>query len=155
LLDSAGRLIGVNTAIVSPSGASAGAGFAVPVDTVNRVVPQLIARGKYSRPALGIEVDEDVNRVLTERLRQEGVAVLRVRPGSAAAAAGLQGIRTLSDGTITPGDVILAVDGRSVESVARLLSRLDDYAVGETVRLRVMRGNREREVAVRLQAETQ
>jgi S1-C subfamily serine protease len=155
LLDSAGRLIGVNTAIFSPSGASAGVGFAVPVDTVNRVVPQLIARGKYSRPALGIEVDEDVNRVLTERLRQEGVAVLRVRPGSAAAAAGLEGIRTLSDGTITPGDVILAVDGRSVDSVARLLSRLDDYAVGETVRLRVMRGNREREVAVRLQAETQ
>ena len=71
------------------------------------------------------------------------------------AAAGLEGIRTLSDGTITPGDVILAVDGRSVDSVARLLSRLDDYAVGETVRLRVMRGNREREVAVRLQAETQ
>ena len=155
LLDSAGRLIGVNTAIFSPSGASAGVGFAVPVDTVNRVVPQLIARGKYSRPALGIEVDEDVNRVLTERLRQEGVAVLRVRPGSAAAAAGLEGIRTLSDGTITPGDVILAVDGRSVDSVARLLSRLDDYAVGETVRLRVMRGNRDREVAVRLQAETQ
>jgi S1-C subfamily serine protease len=155
LLDSAGRLIGVNTAIFSPSGASAGVGFAVPVDTVNRVVPQLIARGKYSRPALGIEVDEDVNRVLTERLGQEGVAVLRVRPGSAAAAAGLEGIRTLSDGTITPGDVILAVDGRSVDSVARLLSRLDDYAVGETVRLRVMRGNRDREVAVRLQAETQ
>jgi S1-C subfamily serine protease len=81
--------------------------------------------------------------------------VLSVRPGSAAAAAGLEGIRTLSDGTITPGDVILAVDGRSVDSVARLLGRLDDYAVGETVRLRVMRGNREREVAVRLQAETQ
>jgi S1-C subfamily serine protease len=96
-----------------------------------------------------------VNRVLTERLRQEGVAVLSVRPGSAAAAAGLEGMRTLSDGTITPGDVILAVDGRSVDSVARLLGRLDDYAVGETVRLRVMRGNREREVAVRLQAETQ
>jgi S1-C subfamily serine protease len=155
LLDSAGRLIGVNTAIFSPSGASAGVGFAVPVDTVNRVVPQLIARGKYSRPALGIEVDEDVNRVLTERLGQDGVAVLRVRPRSAAATAGLQGIRTLSDGTITPGDVIVAVDGRSVDSVARLLSRLDDYVVGETVRLRVVRGNQEREVAVRLEAETQ
>jgi S1-C subfamily serine protease len=155
LLDSAGRLIGVNTAIFSPSGASAGVGFAVPVDTVNRVVPQLIARGKYSRPALGIEVDEDVNRVLTERLGQDGVAVLRVRPRSAASTAGLQGIRTLADGTITPGDVIVAVDGRSVDSVARLLSRLDDYAVGETVRLRVMRGNQEREVTVRLEAETQ
>ena len=87
LLDSAGRLIGVNTAIFSPSGASAGVGFAVHVDTVNRVVPQLIARGKYSRPTLGIDVDEDVNRVLMESVGKEGVAVLRVRPGSAAAAA--------------------------------------------------------------------
>lgn len=155
LLDSAGRLIGVNTASFSPSGASAGVGFAVPVDTVNRVVPQLIGRGKYSRPALGIEVDEDVNRVVTQRLGKEGVAVLRVRPGSAAAAAGLEGIRTLSDGTITSGDLIVAVDGRSVDSVARLLSRLDDFAVGDTVRLKVVRGNQEREVTVRLQAGTQ
>jgi len=155
LLDSAGRLIGVNTAIFSPSGASAGVGFAVPVDTVNRVVPQLIARGKYSRPAFGIDVDEDVNRVLMESLGREGVAVLRVRPGSAAAAAGLEGIRTLSDGTIRPGDVIVGVEGHPVESVARLLSRLDDYAVGDTIRLKVMRGRQEREVAVRLQAGTQ
>jgi S1-C subfamily serine protease len=155
LLDSAGRLIGVNTVIFSPSGASAGVGFAVPVDTVNRVVPQLIARGKYSRPSLGIEVDEDVNRVLMESLSKEGVAVLRVGSGSAAAAAGLEGIRTLSDGTIRPGDVIVGVDGRSIDSVARLLSRLDDYAVGDTIRLKVIRGNQEREVAVRLQAGTQ
>lgn len=155
LLDSAGRLIGVNTAIFSPSGASAGVGFAVPVDTVNRVVPQLIARGKYSRPALGIEVDEDVNRVLMESLGKEGVAVLRVPAGSAAAATGLEGIRTLSDGTIRPGDVIVAVEGRSVDSVARLLSRLDDYAVGDAIRLKVVRGDKEREVTVRLQAGTQ
>ena len=153
VLDSAGRLIGVNTAIFSPSGASAG--FAVPVDTVNRVVPQLIASGKYSRPALGIEVDEDVNRVLMERLGKDGVAVLRVRPGTAAAAAGLEGIRSFPDGTITPGDVIVGVDGRSIDSVARLLSRLDDYAVGDTIRLKVMRGKQEREVAVKLQAGTQ
>jgi S1-C subfamily serine protease len=145
----------VNTDIFSPSGGSAGVGFAVPVDTVNRVVPQLIARGKYSRPGLGIEVDEDANRVLMKSLGKEGVAVLGVRPGSAAAAAGLEGIRTSSDGRITAGDVIIGVDGRSVESVARLLSRLDDYAVGDTIRLKVMRGDKEREVAVRLQAATQ
>jgi len=122
---------------------------------VNRVVPQLIARGKYSRPSLGVEVDEDVNRVLMESLGREGVAVLRVRSGSAAAAAGLEGIRTLADGTIRPGDVIVGVDGRSIDSVARLLSRLDDYAVGDTIRLKVMRGDQQREVAVRLQAGTQ
>jgi S1-C subfamily serine protease len=155
LLDSAGRLIGVNTAIFSPSGASAGVGFAIPVDTVNRVVPQLIARGKYSRPGLGVEVDEDVNRVLMERVGREGVAVLRVTPGSAAAAAGLQPVRVLADGTITAGDVIVAVNGRSIDSVARLLSRLDDYAVGDTVRLTVLRGNSKREVSVKLQAGTQ
>lgn len=155
LLDSAGRLIGVNTAIFSPSGASAGVGFAVPVDTVNRVVPQLIARGKYTRPTLGVEADEDVNRVLIERVGREGVAVLRVTPGSAAAAAGLQPVRVLADGTITTGDVIVAVNGRSIDSVARLLSRLDDYAVGDTVRLTVLRGNSEREVTVKLQAGSQ
>ena len=155
LLDSAGRLIGVNTAIFSPSGASAGVGFAIPIDTVNRVVPQLIAHGKYVRPALGIEVDEDANRVLMERLGKDGVAVLKVTPGSPAALAGLEGIRTRSDGTIGPGDVIVSMDGRSVNSVARFLSRLDDYVVGDTVRLKVIRGNQEREVDVRLQAGTQ
>lgn len=155
LLDSAGRLIGVNTAIFSPSGASAGVGFAVPVDTVNRVVPQLIGRGKYTRPGLGVQVDEDLNRVITERLDIEGVAILRVTPGSPAASAGLQGIRTAANGAITPGDVIVAVDGRDVDSVARLLSRLDDYAVGDTVRLTVVRGGQRREVSVRLQAGAQ
>lgn len=155
LLDSAGRLIGVNTAIFSPSGASAGVGFAVPVDTVNRVVPQLIGRGKYTRPALGIQVDEDLNRVITERLDVDGVAVLQVTPGTPAAAAGLQGIRTDANGAVTPGDVIVAVDGRDVESVARLLSRLDDYAVGDTVRLTVVRNGQRREVSVRLQAGVQ
>jgi S1-C subfamily serine protease len=155
LLDSAGRLIGVNTAIFSPSGASAGVGFAVPVDTVNRVVPQLIAHGKYSRPALGIEADEDANRVLMERLGKDGVAVLPVTLGSAAAAAGLEGIRTLSDGSIRPEDVIVAVDGRSLDSVARLLSRLDDYAVGDAIPLKVIPGNQEREVTLRLHAGTQ
>ena len=72
LLDSAGRLIGINTAIYSPSGAYAGIGFAVPVDTVNRVVPQLIARGGYVRPSLGIDVDADINRRLTKRCESGG-----------------------------------------------------------------------------------
>jgi S1-C subfamily serine protease len=152
LLDSAGRLIGVNTAIFSPSGASAGVGFAVPVDTVNRVVPQLIGRGKYVRPALGIEVDEELNRLVTQRLRTEGVAVLRVTPGSAAAAAGLRGVRQQPDGGLLPGDVIVAVDGRPVESVARLFSRLDDYQVGDRARLTVLRDSKRVDLTVTLQA---
>ena len=151
LLDSAGRLIGVNTAIFSPSGASAGVGFAVPVDTVNRVVPQLIARGTYARPVLGIEVDEDLNRLVIQRLGTEGVAVLQVTPGSPAASAGLRGVSPQLDGAIVPGDIIVAVDGRAVESVARLLSRLDDYRVGDAVRLTLLRDGRRIEVNVKLQ----
>ena len=152
LLDSAGRLIGVNTAIFSPSGASAGVGFAVPVDTVNRVVPQLVSRGKYVRPALGIEVDEGLNRMLTQRLGTPGVAVLRVTPGSAAEAAGLRGVGSANDGNITPGDVIVSINGETVDSVPRLLARLDDYRVGDSVRLGVVRDARKVEVTVTLQA---
>jgi len=152
LLDSAGRLIGVNTAIFSPSGASAGVGFAVPVDTVNRVVPQLIATGKYVRPALGIEVDVQINQLITRQLRVDGVAVLRVTAGSGAEAAGLRGVRTAADGSITPGDIILEVDGEAVDGVPRLLSRLDEYSVGDTVRLTVLRDGEKREVTVTLQA---
>ena len=84
LLDSAGRLIGINTAIYSPSGANAGIGFSVPVDTVNRVVPELIRHGKYLRPTLGIEVDEGLNQRLTHLLNVQGVVILRVAPDSAA-----------------------------------------------------------------------
>src|SRR5207342_3309273 len=119
LLDSAGRLIGVNTAIFSPSGASAGVGFAMPVDAVNRVVPQLIARGKYVRPTLGIEADEGLNRIITDSLRLTGVVVLRVAPGSSADSAGLRGVRLGRDGNVIPGDIVVAVDGKPVESVAR------------------------------------
>ncbi|MBX9810438.1 MAG: trypsin-like peptidase domain-containing protein [Burkholderiales bacterium] len=151
LLDSAGRLIGINTAIYSPSGASAGVGFAVPVDTVNRVVPQLIARGKYIRPALGIEVDEALNRAITQQLGVEGVLVLRVAPGSAAQAAGLKGARLGADGSFVPGDIITAVNDKPVESVAKLFARLDDFQVGDAVRLSVLRESRKIEISVTLQ----
>jgi S1-C subfamily serine protease len=155
LLDSAGRLIGVNTLIFSPSGASAGVGFAVPVDTVNRVVPQLVASGKYVRPALGVEVDERLNQLVTRQAGVSGVVVIRVTPGSPAAAAGLRGVQPAGDGRIIPGDIIVAVDGTEVESVARLLARLDDHEVGETVRLTLLRDGRRTELDVPLQASTQ
>jgi S1-C subfamily serine protease len=151
LLDSAGRLIGVNTAIFSPSGASAGVGFAVPVATVNRVVPQLIASGKYVRPTIGIQVDERLNELLTERTGVTGVAVLRVAPGSPAEAAGLRGVTSRDDGTIVPGDVIVAIGGRPVEDVPHLMSRLDDHRIGESVRLTVLRSGRKVEISVTLQ----
>jgi S1-C subfamily serine protease len=151
LLDSAGRLIGINTAIYSPSGASAGIGFAVPVDTVNRVVPQIIASGRYIRPALGIEADEELNRRLSEFFKIQGVVILRVQESSAAAAAGLQGATVTPSGGLVPGDVITAIEGKPVDSVGKLLARLDDFKVGDTVRIRVLREGKTREVAVTLQ----
>lgn len=150
LLDSAGRLIGINTAIYSPSGASAGIGFAVPVDTVMRVVPQIIRTGRYIRPALGIEADETLNRRLAAATGINGVFVLRVAPGSAAEKAGLAGVRATSMG-LEPGDAILAVEGKAVDSLPKLLARLDDFKVGDTVTLTVRRGDGTREVAVTLQ----
>ena len=153
LLDSAGRLIGINTAIYSPSGASAGVGFSVPVDTVNRVVPQLIGRGKYARPSLGIEIDQDTNEIITSELGVKGVAILKVRPNSPAARAGLKGITVNRDRSYMPGDIITAVQGKHVDSIAKLLARLDDYQVGQTVNLMIIRNGDQREVAVTLSSE--
>lgn len=153
LLDSAGRLIGINTAIYSPSGASAGVGFAVPVDTVNRVVPQLIGRGKYLRPSLGIEIDQDLNEVITSQLGVKGVVVLRVTPGSPAARAGLKGSRVGRDGSLTPGDIISAVQGKQVETIPKLLARLDDFKVGETVTITILRDGKKQQLSIQLQTE--
>jgi len=124
----------------------------VPVDTVNRVVPELIARGKYIRPAIGIEVDDGINRLAQKQLGVEGVIILKVAPGSAAASAGLEGARRTADGGLAPGDIITAVEDKAVDSVGKLFSRLDDFKVGDTVRLTVLREGRTREVAVTLQA---
>ena len=142
LLDSAGRLIGMNTAIYSPSGASAGIGFAVPIDTINRVAPVLIAHGKYIPPVLGIAMDEDVNAVLSARLDVEGVFVLGVAPDGPAAAAGLRGARLERGAVISPGDVIVSIGGKPVSSVPKLLTRLDDFNPGDKVRVGILRGGK-------------
>ena len=139
LLDSAGRLIGINTAIFSPSGAYAGVGFAVPVDSVNRVVPQLIAKGSYARPVLGIQVDQALNEIVQKRLGVKGVAVMAVEPGSPAERAGLRPARIGRSGGIVPGDMILAVDGKAVDTAGALVTRLDEKKVGETVTLTLLR----------------
>ncbi|GAB4400120.1 MAG: trypsin-like peptidase domain-containing protein [Rhodoferax sp.] len=151
LLDSAGRLIGINTAIYSPSGASAGIGFAVPVDTVMRVVPQLIKTGRYIRPALGIEADQTINERLVSATGIRGVFVLRVMRGSAADKAGLSGVTITPGGGVEAGDVIVAVDGAPVASLPKLLAKLDDYKVGDTVTLTVRRGSQTRETRLALQ----
>lgn len=151
LLDSAGRLIGINTAIYSPSGASAGIGFSVPVDTVNRVVPQLISRGKYIRPAMGITVDGKLNNRLTERLKVTGVIILSISPGSAAESAGLKGATITPEGNIIPNDIIIALDNKPIDSVDKLFARIDGYKVGETIKITVLRKDEKVEVPVTLQ----
>ena len=148
LLDSAGRLIGVNTAIYSPSGASSGIGFAVPVGEINRVVPQIISQGKLIRPGLGITL---ANRNLTEALELEGVLVLKVLPGSTAEKAGLRGTTQVRDGLVL-GDIILAVNGKKVSDYDTLRDEVEQYQVGETVALTLLRDAASIEVNVPLEA---
>jgi S1-C subfamily serine protease len=151
LIDSAGRLIGVNTAIYSPSGSSAGIGFAVPVDTVNRVVPQLIARGQYRPPSLGVSVDPRADRLL-ERMGVSGVLVLGVEPGSPADRAGIRPAKFAEDGAMVPGDVIVAIDGEEVENAGELRALLDTMSVGDTVRVEVVRSGARQSLDVTLDA---
>ena len=151
LIDSSGRLIGVNTAIFSPSGSSAGIGFAVPVDTVARVVPQLIAHGRYRPPVLGVRFDPRID-ALARRNGIEGVVVLGVTPGSPAAAAGLRPATRGTGGTLVPGDVIRGLDDRRIETGADLQAALDSRAPGDRVRLTLRRDGREIGVTLTLAA---
>lgn len=144
LLDSAGRLIGVNTAIVSESGSSAGVGFAIPVDLVNRIVPQLIDKGRVPRPGIGINAaDERLNAALGIN----GVIVTGVGPGTPAAGAGLQAL-DLRERRL--GDVIVSVDGRPIRTVPELTQALEAAGIGNSVRLGLYNGERTREASVRV-----
>jgi S1-C subfamily serine protease len=153
LLDSDGRLIGVNTAIYSPSGASAGIGFAVPVDTVNRVVTELIAYGKVVRPRLGVGLDDRLSAYVTRRLGVEGVLLRDVDPGSPAARAGLKGTE-LRRGAVVPGDIILEVEGRAVTTSDEFLGRLGNLRPGDPVTLVVWRDGQKRTVRATLEGST-
>ena len=147
LLDSAGRLVGVNTAIYSPSGASSGIGFAIPGHDVAWVVPDLIRYGRVQRPTLGVELAPEN---WAQRLGIEGAVIYRVNRGTGAAEAGLQGIRRAAFGRVELGDVILTVDGQPVTSSGGLLVALEGKKAGQTVRVGVLRGDRKVEVPVQL-----
>jgi S1-C subfamily serine protease len=148
LLDSAGRLVGVNTQIASPSGASAGIGFAIPVDEVNRVVPRLIRDGRITRPSLGVTAGPPG---LSRALRlPAGVAVIDTVRGSPAAEAGLQPFRRARDGGILPGDVLTAVDGQPVADLDDMLTLLEHKEPGDRVTLTVWRGGKTRTLRVKL-----
>ena len=150
LLDSAGRLIGVNTAIYSPSGAYAGIGFAVPVDEVNRVVPQLLAYGRYLRPSLGVVVDDDVSKAVTERLGIDGVLILRVESGSAAEQAGLRGTRITGSDTVVPGDIIQRLNDTPITDVDTLREAVSKTRIGDQARLQIWRNGEALEIQVTL-----
>jgi 2-alkenal reductase len=135
LLDSAGRLIGVNTAIFSPSGSNAGIGFAIPVDVVNRVVPELIRNGRVPSPGIGIVAG---NEAIATRLGVEGVVVVRVVPGSPAERAGLRGVNVA---TRELGDIIVAANGQPVRRLADLADQVEQVGVGKTIELTVKRGD--------------
>ena len=139
LLDSAGRLIGMNTAIFSPSGTSSGIGFAVPIDTINRVVPQLIKFGMVERAALGVTMSDDLSRRFAQRLQVNGVVIVQTIPGSAAEAAGLRGMTRLNNGQIRVGDIVLSIDGKQVSSSDDMYLVLEKYKPGDTVLVRYWR----------------
>jgi 2-alkenal reductase len=144
LVDSAGRLIGVNTAIVAPAGAFAGVGFAIPVDTVNRIVPALIRDGRAPLPGIGIVA---VPEEIAARAGIRGVVIHSVRPQSSAAAAGLVGLTAAGQ----LGDVIVAVGGKTVSTTAELSLALEEAGIGKQVALTVERDGRRRNVDVTVQ----
>jgi S1-C subfamily serine protease len=149
LLDSIGRLIGVNTQIVSPSGAYAGIGFAVPVDTVNRIVPELIKHGKVIQPGLGVSLVPDA---LARRWGIKGLIIGKVSRGGSADRAGLRGARETATGRIELGDIILAIDGKPVETTDHLMDIMDRHKVGDRVTVEVLRNNKRQSTDVILQA---
>lgn len=149
LLDSAGRLIGVNSAIYSPSGASAGIGFAVPVDTVSRLVPEILEFGRPIRPGIGVTLLPDS---MLRRMDVEGVAIQSVNRTSPANRAGLEGIRTTRTGRRYLGDVITAVNGAAVGDLDELATAFEKAGVGAVVELSVMREGEPRRVSIELVA---
>ncbi|KAL7453501.1 hypothetical protein ACHAWC_005166, partial [Mediolabrus comicus] len=138
LLDSSGKVIGMATAIYSPSGASAGVGFAIPSDTVNYIVTQLIENGQIVRPLLGVSILD------SKQSRQalgitKGVLILEVKPGTPAAAAGLKGLRRTDSGIIEIGDIIIAVEGKPIENEGDLFKAIEDYKPGDIIKVTVNR----------------
>jgi len=147
LLNSLGQLVGVNTAIYSPSGASAGIGFAIPVNTVKEVVPQLISYGRILRPIIGVELASDS---WIRRYRIEGLPVVQVYPGLPAHKAGITGAYRGSRGEIVLGDIITGIDGKPIRGNDDYLDMLEKKQPGDTIRITTRRGEQERSYELEL-----
>ncbi len=149
LLDSHGRLIGVNTAIYSPTGASAGIGFAVPVSTVNRIVPQILQYKRIVRPVMGVNLASDQ---VAKQLNVKGVIVQGVLPGGPASRAGMVGMTRGPDGGWVLGDVIVQIDGVAITRADDLFQVLDKRKIGDEVAIEVVNAGRSRTIRLKLEA---
>jgi len=147
LLDSFGRLIGVNTQILSPSGMSAGIGFAIPVDTVNRIVPQLISKGKMERAFLGVEL---VPKSLSDKWQIQGAAIMRVFPNTPAERSGMKGIRRDQTGRIVLADIIISIDEEPIKNNDDILRVLDNRSPRDMVTIHLRNDDSERTVQIQL-----
>ena len=147
LLNSLGQLVGVNTAIYSPSGASAGIGFAIPVNTVKDVIPQLISYGKVLHPIIGVELASDR---WIQRFGIEGVPIVHVYPGLPAAEAGMEGARQVGRREIKLGDVITHINDKEIRSTDDYLTVLENFEPGDTVTVKTRRGDEKLSFKVKL-----
>jgi len=151
LLDSHGRMIGINSQILSPSGASAGVGFAVPVNIAKRIVPELVRSGEIRRPKLGITTrDVEALKNQVELPVSDGVLIYQVAPGGAAANAGLHGLTQTENGDVEIGDVIVGIDNEKVANTDDLYRILNKHAVSDLVQVQIVRNGRRTSVPVRL-----
>jgi len=151
LLDSRGRMIGINSQILSPSGSSAGVGFAVPVSIAKRVVPQLLQNGTVRRPKLGISTrDIAAIRTQVELPVTDGVLIVQVARGGGAAAAGLRGMQQTEMGDFELGDIIVGIGNDKVGNSDDLFRVLDKHQIGDTVQVHIWRNGRRMSVPVRL-----
>ncbi len=149
LLDSFGRVVGVNTAIISPSGTYSGVGFAVPVDTVNRIATKLINYGKVGRPGLGITL---IPEHIMARLGVEGVGILEVLKGGSAEDAGLREVKRLPNGRVKMGDIITECDGSPVRKSTDLVRILDRHEVGDQINIVIIRENVKKTINIIIQS---
>src|SRR5882724_6840006 len=151
LLDSHGRMIGINSQILSPTGASAGVGFAVPVNIARRIVPELVRSGEIRRPKLGITTrDVETLKNQVELPVSDGVLIWQVAPGGPAANAGLRGLTQTENGDVEIGDVIVGIDNEKVENTDGLYRIINKHALGEQVQVQIVRNARRTSVPVRL-----
>jgi putative serine protease PepD len=151
LLDSRGRMIGINSQILSPSGSSAGVGFAVPVSIAKRVVPQLVQTGRVRRPKLGISTRDVASlRNQIDLPVEDGVLIYQVARNGGAAAAGLRGVQQTEMGDVELGDIIVGIDNDKVANSDDLFRVLDKHQIGDTVQVQIWRDGRRMSVPVRL-----